>query len=598
MRHQTLLSNWSPHLWWVIGLYLALAVSYSLAIPLGEGPDEPGHAAYVFFLGREGRLPVQGASKAESDVPGEGHQPPLAYLLAAPVTLWLPREARQFDLPGNPRFVWAGGSEINAVAHGSREFWPWSAEVLAWRLARLVSVALGVITLIATYRAACALPHATNTQGIVAALLVACHPQFLFTSALVTNDALLTALAAILLWLVVRQHTWQLHTDTRPTLLLGIVFGLALITKQSALLFGPVVALALIGRNRQTVGAVVRRWGIAFGAAGVISGWWFARNWWLYGDPLGLAIFRAEFTTQPFDPTNLQAWIMAFDQLHASFWARFGWMNVAAPDWVIWCYGILALAALFGLTRQGIGHWALVLVPALSLVWIVSFALTAGLVGWQGRLLFPALPAIAVLLARGLQAFVPGRALTRTWVGLTAIGVLVGLAVWLPFGIIRPAYPFFTVSEATARRQFQQEVYAKFGRPDDPGAELLSWKASDPAYIGKTFELTLIWHARGRQNRDWTVFVHLVDGRDEIVAERNMQPLDGAFPMTQWVAGDWLIDQHVLAIPTTIAPGRYTVRVGLFDPNWGGRRAGRFDQQDRLQGDALDLGQIEIRKER
>ena len=141
---------------------MALATLYSVVTPLGEGPDEPGHARYMFFLAREGRLPVQQADAAKSDVPGEGHQPPLAYALVAPLAAWLPREERQFDMPGNPRFTWASPSagaaaELNAVAHGSREYMPWRGFVLAWHLARLVSVALGAATVVFTYLAARAL---------------------------------------------------------------------------------------------------------------------------------------------------------------------------------------------------------------------------------------------------------------------------------------------------------------------------------------------------------------------------------------------------------------------------------------------------------
>ena len=44
-------------------------------------------------------------TRAKSDVPGEGHQPPLAYALIAPLAAWSPREERQFDMPGNPRFT-------------------------------------------------------------------------------------------------------------------------------------------------------------------------------------------------------------------------------------------------------------------------------------------------------------------------------------------------------------------------------------------------------------------------------------------------------------------------------------------------------------
>src|SRR5690242_3191491 len=96
----------------LILVFLGLATLYSLIVPLGEGPDEPGHAAYLFFLAREGRLPVQRVDPRQSDAPGEGHQPPLAYALAVPLVAWLPPDERMLDLPGNTRFTWSGGAEV------------------------------------------------------------------------------------------------------------------------------------------------------------------------------------------------------------------------------------------------------------------------------------------------------------------------------------------------------------------------------------------------------------------------------------------------------------------------------------------------------
>ena len=138
--HNSRLLTLNFELFILVVAFIALATFYSVVTPLGEGPDEPGHARYMFFLAREGRLPVQQTDAATSDVPGEGHQPPLAYALMAPLAVWLPREERQFDMPGNPRFTWASpsaGVELNAVAHGSREYMPWRGFVLAWHLARI-----------------------------------------------------------------------------------------------------------------------------------------------------------------------------------------------------------------------------------------------------------------------------------------------------------------------------------------------------------------------------------------------------------------------------------------------------------------------------
>ena len=605
--------------------FVVLAALYSALVPLGEGPDEPGHAAYAFFLAREARLPDQRAG----EVPGEGHQPPLAYALAAPLAAWLPHDERALDQPGNARFTWAGGSETNAVAHGSREFWPWQGAVLAWHLMRLVSVLCGAATVVLTYGAARALdlrltiddlrlePNAQSKIAnrksqiaLLAAALVAFNPQFLFTSALVTNDALLAALSGAVLWLALRRRA--AGGLFGYALAMGALLGLALLTKQSAVLLMPIGAGAVLlagwrAGTTRAFGALA-----ACGAAALlVSGWWFWRNVQLYGDPFGLALFQSEFTTQAFDTRSPAAWLGALAQLHNSFWARFGWMNVPAPAWVIAFFTLLEAAALVGWARYFDQRrktndeeatlrsrslalrlarlWPIMALPLLALVWVLSFALTAGLVAWQGRLIFPALPAIAILLALGLARWLNGKqsAESGRWrdgVRFLVLGCWLCIALWLPFGAIRPAYTLYTLPENVAQAQLGEPTYARLGKDGDPGVELLGWQAAQPLHAGQPATLTLMWHARGRQDRDWIVFVHLVDANDEIVAEDNSPPQGGDFPMTQWVAGDWVRDTHTLNIPAGLPPGDYRLRIGLFDQATGDR-AGVFSRGGRLLGD-------------
>jgi 4-amino-4-deoxy-L-arabinose transferase-like glycosyltransferase len=661
----------------IVLVFIVLATLYSVVTPLGEGPDEPGHARYMFFLAREGRLPVQRADAASSDAPGEGHQPPLAYALVAPLAAWLPVEDRQFDLPGNPRFTWAtpstGTAELNAVAHGSREYMPWRGFVLAWHLARLVSVALGAATVALTYLASRALtserpktkdeslrsPFVLRPSSFVpllAAALVAFNPQFLFISALVTNDALLVTLSAALLWLGGRGRGWgfgvgEMGNGSSPILspikyaaVIGTVLGLALITKQSAIILAPVAFLTVLERSwlaermRQADGhkAILSSCHLValsiFAATTLlVSGWWYARNWRLYGDLLGLAAFQAEFITQRFDATSAAAWIAALAQLHDSFWARFGWMNVTPPGWVIGIFATFEAGALIGwllawrrgnkeprkqggkeanreeissaplllvplsFHRLANGRWPLLALPLLAFGWLVSFALTAGLVAWQGRLLFPALPAIAILLAAGIENVKlkienhPAYRVNFTFYILHF--TFCALALWLPFGAIQPAYPSHTLPESVALERLGTQVYGRFGLASDPGAELRGWTLSGSTRAGDTPELALIWHALGRQNRNWTVFVHLVDAQGQIVAEDNRPPQNDAFPMLQWVAGDWIEDRHPLALPANLAPGEYHIRVGLFFPRTE-RRAGVYSKRGTLRGDYLDVGSM------
>jgi Dolichyl-phosphate-mannose-protein mannosyltransferase len=661
-------------------VFVALATLYSAAIPLGEGPDEPGHAAYVLFLARAGRLPVQRLDTRQADVPGEGHQPPMAYALAVPLTLWLPLDERRVDTIGNPRFVWSGGAEPNAISHGSHEYPPWQGFVLAWHLVRLASVVSGAATVWFTYLAAravdCRLRIANcrlqpdesqstiyNLQSampLLAAGLVAFNPQFLFVAALVTNDGLLAAFSAALLWLAVRAENQKLEHNQPgansnqliDAIIMGVVLGLALLTKQSAVILAPIAVLAVISRQRAEWRSWRVRWGdlralwpglLVIATAALIAGWWYARNQQLYGDLLGLAAFRGEFATQPFQISRLAAWAAALGQLHGSFWARFGWMNVAPPVWALWLIGAIELIALAGLARRmgwalrtkrsaasdrwsstlvlsqvgaSIGHWSLLALPMLALTWITSFAITAGLVAWQGRLLFPALPAIAILLARGLTAWAEPRAeqdiawskerdlskppkqgsqhkeLRNRLIVMVALCLLLLLALWMPENVIRPAYPPQTLPEPVALARAENLVLFRFRRRGERSITLRGWRVKGAARPGAALDLTLTWYASARQVRDWVVFVQLVDRQGRVVAEEQRQPRDGAFPTTQWNMGDWIEDQHRLQLPANLAGGTYTLRVGLYDPAQNNQRAEVRIDETRPLGDVLDLASI------
>jgi hypothetical protein len=617
--------------------FLLLSAIYNVTVPLGEGPDEPGHMAYVFFLARKGRLPVQSADSHTSDVPGEGHQPPLAYLLALPAVAWLPAAEQEVILSANPDFVWNGGNESAAFVRSSREYWPWQGATLAWRLTRGVSMLLGAVVVICTYFVARhfeRLPmdsrlaktmHGGTIQfplAVLAAALVAFNPQFLFTSALVTNDMLLAALSAGLFWLCV---AWQPDAGRSrqwffaQCLVAGVLLGLALLTKQSALLLAPLLLWASWRAGGGQWTQVVRLAAIWSATTALIAGWWYLRNWRLYGDPFGLQVFRAEFTTQAFEWYNLAAWRGGLVQLYESFWARFGWMSLHPPEWTSWAYAVLGLLALFGCVRLGILAWsaprserastsaspwqgAFVLI-VMACVWTVAFALTAGLVAWQGRMLFPALLALAIFLAQGLAAWVNGAPQPATGYqrvkrsfSLLALGALFGLALYLPLGVIAPAYEWRTLPPAVAQAQVETPVYARYAQSWERGAELRGWRAEGDQRAGETVTVTLTWRALEPIPSDWTVFLHLVDDEERIVAQDNRKPQDGKLPMPQWTPGDWLEDPHPIILPPELPPGSYTLRVGLYLPEDGGRRQGVWAENGALIGDYAQVGTLVVRE--
>jgi hypothetical protein len=118
---------------------------------------------------------------------------------------------------------------------------------------------------------------------------------------------------------------------------------------------------------------------------------------------------------------------------------------------------------------------------------------------------------------------------------------------------------------------------------------------------GQTISITLTWHGLERvpPDRNWTVFLHLVDDAGEIVAEHNSIPQGGQMPMPLWTPGDWLEDTHPLTIPADLPPGDYTLRVGLYRP-WQrdprkGHRQEVWNAQRTHIGDYAEVGTLRVR---
>lgn len=560
---------------------------YSTAIPLGEGPDEPGHAEYGFFLAREGRLPDQRLK----EVPGEGHQPPLAYWLLQPAARLVPPEARRVVLANNPRWLWAGGDQAAAFGWRSVDRWPYRGDVLAWHALRLISVLCGMATLLLTFGIGrrLGLPWWTAWGG---AALLAVWPQFVFHSALVSNDPLLWTLTALTLWLLLDPlpgRWWGAQ--------IGLVLGAALLTKQSALMLVPLVAVGLWARSRGTKKWPTSLWRTAIQAglgALLVAGWWYGRNLALYGDLFGLAAYKGEFASTTFSPTSLADWREALRLLGSSLVAYFGWMNVPAPSWAYWLAGGIVAATLAGYARSAHVNRAqpsgqrLVLIawslPVLTLLWTLLFALISGQVGWQGRFVLPAAPVLALGLAAGLA-----RLFRRDLALWLALALLTATTLSLPRTMIAPAYPHLVVAP-----QPEQPLLARYTPDQTPPIELRGLELPASVRRGEALRIGTLWHALGPQDRDWTLFIHLAPpGAKQQVFDVDVPPQGGAWPARRWTTDDWWEDAATFTLPPTLPPGRYDVRLGWFDER-DGTRIGVRSLAGELLGDYATIGQIEL----
>jgi hypothetical protein len=65
----------------------------------------------------------------------------------------------------------------------------------------------------------------------------------------------------------------------------------------------------------------------------------------------------------------------------------------------------------------------------------------------------------------------------------------------------------------------------------------------------------------------YTIFVHLIDGNGLVRAQSDRAPWDGMFPTDRWAVGETVQDDYTLQLPADLAPGEYSLRVGIYlDP--------------------------------
>lgn len=171
---------------------------------------------------------------------------------------------------------------------------------------------------------------------------------------------------------------------------------------------------------------------------------------------------------------------------------------------------------------------------------------------------------------------------------------LLALAAYMPSGVIRPAYQWVAIAPGEALGSLGNPVYGRFAASWEQGVVLRGWRLEGPARPAADLNLTLTWNSLEPVPRKWTVFVHLVDSDERIVAQSNSQPRGGALPFPRWTPGDWVADPHVLPLPADLPPGEYRLRVGLYRPDKDGRRQSVWDESGGARGDSLDLGAVTI----
>ncbi len=226
-------------------------------------PDERQHANYVARLMRGEGFPVLRPGDPDLYESYQAHQPPLYYVAAA---LWCRVAGQDPTEPANGLWL------------------------------RLLSTVFGVATI---FGLAAGAQWLTNDRrcGWAAATL-GLVPMHVALSSAASNDPLLIALCTWTLALLAlgSRRGWSVKT----ALLIGLLSGLAFLTKTTAVALMPCVAVGLgfawkglPGRDRWLATAC------ALALPVLIAAPWWIRNQQLYGDPLAMKAFTAAFTGSP-----------------------------------------------------------------------------------------------------------------------------------------------------------------------------------------------------------------------------------------------------------------------------------------------------------
>lgn len=188
-------------------------------------------------------------------------------------------------------------------------------------------------------------------DSLVVASLVSFLPQYSFISAMLNNDNLLILLVTIYLYYLF--YIFNKGLTTGRVVILGIIAGLAFLTKPQALIIIPVGIIALLAtviflKKIKLAQALKYLFYFIFFLISV-SGWWYFRNYLLYNSWIGLAIKSVSLVNDANINFNFLSYFWYyFLDLSFSFLGCFGWMDIIISFYFYIIFDLLVLSSLVG----------------------------------------------------------------------------------------------------------------------------------------------------------------------------------------------------------------------------------------------------------
>ncbi|MCS6827124.1 MAG: hypothetical protein NZ553_10965 [Caldilinea sp.] len=124
----------------------------------------------------------------------------------------------------------------------------------------------------------------------------------------------------------------------------------------------------------------------------------------------------------------------------------------------------------------------------------------------------------------------------------------------------------------------------------DYGSVRLEAAMIEALHPGRPWNVRLFWSVQ-RPEQPLTTFIHVVNAEGQMAAQKD-EPLAGAFtPLERWRSGQLLDFTHRVALPGDLAPGVYTIYVGLYP---SGRPDAPLQPLNRTET-RLEVGRLEVR---
>lgn len=414
----------------IFALYFLLGVGYSLLMPIWEAPDEPAHYHLAWRITRKGEY-------ATEELNYEANQPRTFYYLGSLVI----RALDQFDTRLSD-YVFPHEYKFN-IRLAERRF-DWNDGNYRFLLGvyalRWMNLLFGALALWLNWKTFKWIAPDKPSLQLSALALAALTPQYLHIMSSVNNDALGTLAGALLFYLAIR----AVNQPGVPLDLLSILLAviLPLTTKLTVLPISAAVLMILawqwifnLRQKRRLVVLMLLPIG-----AGLL--------YVLFPDLFSSAI--SEITWRLFSFRD-NAWTWKYikfisSQILSTYWGQVGWLAVGLPAWII--HPLTALG-LIGIVLCGYKFIKSKASHPQFRPWLVTFAVAGFTVlavarnglttrGSQGRLLFPAIGALSLLMISGWHDVLPERIQQKLPLIMVVLMLALNFGLWI-FGIL-PVY--------------------------------------------------------------------------------------------------------------------------------------------------------------